>query len=806
MNMRRYAVSQKIIFLVAVLVPFVAIDLQAQSETAMELEEVIVLAKRDEAGLVETQPSDLFGIEKSLLETGRSASFISSKTLDAYGVTTVDDLTAVAPGTYTASFYGVEGALNVRGTLAETYFHGFKRIENRGTYQTPIGASSRVDILRGPPTVNFGPGKIGGLLNLEPMTSSDFGDVSDFSGEFDVTLGSYGKKNSSLQFSAPLSDNGGLDAYIEVEDSESFYRGLEPEHQMLQLTADFDLSDDWELTMGLMAYNAEGYTQIPGWNRITEELIADGTYITGRDTDLVDTNGNGQMEWAELSAQDPTFFAKLTNYPDFFLYADSDIAALDTDVGTTTLSTRDVYISDADFSETTTLTSFIDLIRNFDDGRQLKMQLFTDSLDNQRFVSYGFPADYDSKTIEARISYITPFENSAFNGVLNVGYSGRMYDAHKKESFNGGQIALDRRDISSGATANDIMGSPFNSDFFWDLDTETEWSYNALFAIADIEIADFIDLSLSGRYDYYDIESVENGDPVYSYATNFEGEDTQGEFTYSATLMLDLDSGVRPYVSYAETAAIEFDQAGDVAPDLIVQDEWLSEGELMEAGVKFDLMDGELTGSVAAYRQDRTELSTVGGSTVNRTRGEGVELELRYLATDNLSFTLTANKQKTTYLDGFDSYHLVPPSALGLDEASLYGTAIGVLSFSDSMYALTGSDYYLGELEDTLIPESVVSLYGSYVVTPSNFDRVGTVWGIRHVSESSGLAENAVTLPDYFLLQGSFFIESDSWELRFNIDNVLDETYFTALQNLYGDVAALPGKGREYRASYMYKF
>ena len=125
---------------------------QSDNETA-PVEVISVVATRDIAGFLESQPSNLlFGFEKSLLETPRSATFVSDDTLKAFGVTTVDDLTAVAPGTFTASYYGVEGALNVRGTLAETYFHGFKRIENRGTYQTPIGSTSRVDILRGPPT------------------------------------------------------------------------------------------------------------------------------------------------------------------------------------------------------------------------------------------------------------------------------------------------------------------------------------------------------------------------------------------------------------------------------------------------------------------------------------------------------------------------------------------------------------------------------------------------------------------------------------------------------------------------------
>ena len=280
----------------------VAAENSPQNTDSDLIEVISIKAKRDIAGFLESQPrSLLFGFEKSLLETPRSATFISDETLKAFGVTTVDDLTAVAPGTFTASYYGVEGALNVRGTMAETYFHGFKRIENKGTYQTPIGSTSRVDILRGPPTANFGPGKIGGLLNLEPKTarlSQGGGFLPDPVGEVQLTVGSYDKKNASFQVGLPVNigdAEGGIYTYVELEDSGSFYNGITPEHQMVQVTADFELANNWKLAAGVMSYTSQGYLQTPGWNRVTQDLIDNGTYISGRDTDLIDSNGNGRQ-------------------------------------------------------------------------------------------------------------------------------------------------------------------------------------------------------------------------------------------------------------------------------------------------------------------------------------------------------------------------------------------------------------------------------------------------------------------------------------------------------------------------------
>ena len=81
---------------------------------AQAVDEIVVTA-RDRAGLLEREPSDtVFGLTRPLIETARSASFISDETLDRFGVQTVDRLTAVSPGTYTASFFGVpEGTSTV---------------------------------------------------------------------------------------------------------------------------------------------------------------------------------------------------------------------------------------------------------------------------------------------------------------------------------------------------------------------------------------------------------------------------------------------------------------------------------------------------------------------------------------------------------------------------------------------------------------------------------------------------------------------------------------------------------------------
>ncbi len=133
-----------------------------------QIEEVVV------TGSLRSLPGEdveVFGFDKSLLETPRSASTISFEQIDRFNVADIDELVAFAPGTFTQSFFGVAGALDVRGTPGEVYFRGMRRLDNPGNYPTPIGASDRIDIVRGPASPIYGPSKIGGYLNFNPKSA-----------------------------------------------------------------------------------------------------------------------------------------------------------------------------------------------------------------------------------------------------------------------------------------------------------------------------------------------------------------------------------------------------------------------------------------------------------------------------------------------------------------------------------------------------------------------------------------------------------------------------------------------------------
>ncbi|MDB5454751.1 MAG: TonB-dependent receptor [Caulobacter sp.] len=773
----------------------------AAEDQISAVDEIVVKA-RDKAGLLEKQPSNMvFGLDKPLIETPRSASFVSDVTLARYGIETIDGLTAVSPGTYTASFYGVPGALNIRGTLAENYFRGFKRIENRGTYSTPIGAAAQIQVVRGPPTPIYGSGKVGGMLNFIPKSGKNEGGyLSEPTGEVALTYGSYNKKNATAQVGLPVNFGpvtGGVYAYGEVEDSHSYYKGIYPRRQTGELSADFDLGQGWTTAFGGMLYHSDGDVQTPGWNRLTQDLIDNRTYITGRDTSLTDSDKNGRLTPNEIGFYPYASALYLAYYG--FPQTDGK-HTLDTGVGTTKLSPRNVYISGADFSKTRTNTFYYDLAKALSPDSSIKLQLFYDDQENKRFVSYGYPAWFDSSVWEARVTY--NFAHDFMDGKVTtksfVGGSYRSFEGRRRESYNSGLIALDRRDIAFGATPTDIIDSPFTTEagnvgLQWENDNKTTWTQQGVFFTSDIMFGERLNLMLGGRYDDYDVKSNDTG--FLSYQIAGEQKASKGKGTYTASLTYKTPAGIMPYITYAKASALEMSQAGDIAPGLVADssDAWLSDSDLAEAGFKFQWLKGTLVGSVAGYRQNRTQLTGI-NATPTGTRAKGVEMEVRWLASENFSFTFSGNTQHTTVKGPDASFQYIPAYTAGVPGAQAFGGTYVVWAFN----SLPGR---AGDYDYTLIPKSVVSLYGAYTSDAYQWGKVGGTLGVTHVTKTAGTVQNAVTYPAYAVANASAYYEYGPYSATLNIDNLFDKLYFTPDADSYANLGALPSKGREWRVT-----
>jgi len=780
----------------------------AQQTAAPASSEIVVTA--DKAGLLEKKStSTVFGLDKPLLQTPRAATFVSDTTMERYGITTIDDLVEISPSSYTASFYGVPGSLNIRGTLAEDYFEGFKRVENRGTYTTPIGDASQIQIVRGPPNPNFGAGKVGGLLNFIPKTARDGAAfISAPTGEISVTGGDYNKADVTAQGGLPASFGpvqGGLYGYVDIDEAGSYYRGIDPKRQTGEFSGDFNLPGGWTTALQGMVYHSDGDVQTPGWNRITQSLIDTGTYTTGRNATLVDINGDGHIEPGEVGYY--PYGGQYGNLICYYYTCTNAVHQLTLGVGTTTLSPRTVYVSPDDLSRTTTYTSYFNLAKRLTDTSGLKFELFYDDLNNDRFVSYGFPASYQTYVIEGRGSYdfAADFGGGLIKTKSLVGVSYRYTNARVRESFNSGIIAIDRRDLSFGPSPTDLITSPFTQNnggqmgYPWELDIHSNIRDAGAFFTSDITLADRLDLIVGGREDDYNVASNDVGVLSYESADFAHADKSKG--TYNVSLSYKTDWGLFPYYSFDQASALEIDQASDLQPGTIASGGWLSDSYLEEAGVKFQELNSTLVGSLDYYQQTRSQLvqGAQGASTIQGTISKGVELEIRYIATKNISLTYAGDIQHTEVRGPDNSFVYIPPFAQGVAGVNGYGG-----SYAATISTLPGR---AGDYNYAIIPHSVNSAYLTYTSDAYDWGKAGLTLGGTHVSKTSMLIQNGVTYPDYWLVNLSTFYQKGPFTASLNIDNLFDQLYFTPNADpTYANVAALPGVGREWRLTLKRKF
>ena len=794
------------------------------AQSAPAVSEVVVTA--DRAGLLERKPNNtVFGLTKPLIETPRSASLVSATTIARYGIQTINDFVAVSPSTYTASFYGVPGSLNIRGTLADNYFQGFKLIENRGTYTTPIGDAAQIDVVRGPPSPIYGPGKVGGFLNFVPksaQTESLTGPV----GQLEATFGSYDKKRFNGQFGTPF-QLGGRDAgvylYAEGESSGSFYRGIRPSHVLGELTFDADLGGGWRFDTDALVIHSDGDVQTAGWNRLTPELINQQLYVTGRNTTLMTSPG---VPFLTPNQATPLAFGPYPFnftavggglYAAFFGFPIATPAQFHLDspgAGTLVkLSPRDIYIGPQDFSRTTTGAVAATFAKDVTPDSTLKLQLFYNGLENQRYVSYGFPAWFRAGVGEARATY--DFKAATADNAIStntiVGVADRYYQGRDMQSFNSGLIALDRRDLSIGATPTDSMCDPFALGITgyqiptncqgWEMDIHSTQNDAGLFGTTDITLWRRLDLLLGGRYDWYKVKSSDTG--ILPFEPTGPVSASKGRFTYTTSASYRLGWGLMPYITYAEDAALEVQQAGDIKPADIVSGGWLSKSRLLEGGLKFQFLRHTLVGAIDGYQQDRTSLAGLNAVT-QRTRSTGAEIEVRYLATKNLSFTMSGNLQHTEVLGPDTSTVYIPAYAVcGQNPAcrlSSWGGAYLVFNFN----SLPGR---AGNYELTSIPHAVGSLHASYISDDHDWGRAGVTAGGAYVSHTSGTIENAIVYPAYWLVDLSGFWQKGPYEVDLSLTNLADALYFTPNSDpTYVNMSAIPGVGREAQVTLKRRF
>jgi iron complex outermembrane receptor protein len=788
------------------------------------MEEVVVTG--DLNSLPGEDVKSIFGFNKSILETPRSVSTVSEELMDRMNMQDIDELVTVSPGSFTQSFFGVAGGLDVRGTPGETYFRGIRRLDNPGNYPTPIGASDRVDIVRGPASPIYGPSKIGGYLNFNPKSAriEETGAyIEENTGALSYTTGSWDKSVLTAEVGGPAEFAGkpmGFYLYGELENSDSFYENAPGvEQSLIQASFDMDLNDKVQLQFGGMYHDYSG-AQNAGWNRITQDLIDNGTYITGSPSPL-DTDGDGKISHQEYDVNGDGFtdlnpFAfwsgdnglpanSTLTFDDISGFFNSDLLALN-DVGTAILDPKTTLIGAEDHLENQVATLYFDVIIDTDAGWEVKNQLFYESYENVNENAYGFSQFHETYVIEEKLVLSKTYTFDSLVASVQLSPSIRFTDFEHGDDYTNEYFG--RRDLTGPSTALDarLLATSIDDDY-----TEYyigEYTDIGLAFLTDLAWENGLSLLIGARHDRLDMESRQPADKLLLASSNnfctdgscidLAAEDDVSGNSWTVSLSYEIaNTGIIPYVTVSEQATVIAGQGAELTVSNVASGGAFDSSELTEFGVKGELLeDGRLYFSLSHYEQERTDFSAQSIVTNQAVKTEGTEFELRWAVNDALFVGATYTNVEALNLASIDDgsrFSFYGAEDLpAIDPALLFGGQIG----GPVNVAASGG-------RRAGMPENIYSVYGTYL-----FDNgVSVSASVTDVDSVASGFSNSITLPAYTLVNMTLGYETESWKFSLTGKNLTDERYFRSnFPNLFGSTIVLPELPRHFIAKAQYSF
>ncbi len=792
------------------LVPLLgAMSAHAQTAPASDvLSEIVVTG--DRLDVMQTKPVDtVFGFGKTVVETPRSLTTITNDLLTKTIITDINDLVALTPGSFTQSFFGVAGSLDVRGTAGENYYRGVRRIDNPGNYPTPIGASDSIDIVRGPASPLYGPSRVGGYLNFNPKSKKAVdGDDSDPVGQIEATGGSWGKKVLNAEVRGPGTLFGkalGFSLYAESEDSGSYYENSATVQTLVQASFDLKLSDNLHSEFGAQYQHFKG-NQVAGWNRVTQNLIDHGTYITGSPSNL--SGGTGLLSQAAANAAglgtgsnfvfNPNtldtagMLAALNANPQF-----SNLALLNP--GTAHIDGNQVLVAPGDSLGDNVTNAYWDMIFDLSNGMQITNKTYYEYLDNINENAYGFSQYAKTWAFEDQVNVSMKLPvNDWLKTDLLFGPSVRYQDFDFGDDFNG--EFFDRRDITLPSGPVDARTLATRGQDKYTDHIRGHYTDLGMAFLADTKFFDKLSLLIGVRGDYFDMKSRQLDDtaPFPGYPGEV-ATGKKGAFSYSGSLSYDLPAHVIPYVTYAKQSTIITGEGGDIDTDTLAQGNAVAASTLKEVGVKTNQLDNHLFIAVDYFIQQRTDFSAQDEVSNNTTQAKGLEFETRYVVNPELTITgaftsmsvynlsAASSGEQFTFLGGQD--------LKGVDPSLIYGGAVGAVfpvnpngSLKAGLPKTLASINFLGSAEPW-----VPGLSGSVAITHSSF-------------AYSGFSQS-VKLPAYTLVNAGLRFERGKWSVNAEVKNLTDARYFRSnFPDLFGSSVVLPELPRNYLLSGTFRF
>jgi outer membrane receptor protein involved in Fe transport len=159
------------------------------------------------------------------------------------------------------------------------FFNGMRDSFTLNGYGAPISFNSvdSIDIVKGPASVQAGPGAgVGGAIDITTKMPSFVKPIADFNLEFDTQQ----KRRASFDVGAPLNSSIAGRVSFTEDDSGSYYYDMFFHQQSLFASVIDQVTSKYSVLV-TGGFENTTYRENDGVNRVNQQLIDNGTYLTG---------------------------------------------------------------------------------------------------------------------------------------------------------------------------------------------------------------------------------------------------------------------------------------------------------------------------------------------------------------------------------------------------------------------------------------------------------------------------------------------------------------------------------------------
>ncbi|MGA2692080.1 MAG: TonB-dependent receptor [Opitutaceae bacterium] len=767
---------------------------------------------------------DVMGDDTSIIDIPRSVSSVNAAWMEDRMVKNAMDFGQFSPGVYSAAQYGIPAVPFIRGDLSQVYVDGQIAMFSRNSTPPSFNGVEAMDIVKGPGSAVYGPQGEGAGGYVDFVMKQPYFD--SFHGEIDATLGywtpghSYSNPEVTLDFGGPLSDKFAYRVSYLERWGDGYYENLHNSTQDLFASAEYRMSKNLKFEGWFQMYS-DRTNENTGVNRVTQQFIDHGTYVTGPASPV--TTGNNAYFGYDIAPVGATPGTYGVN-------ADGSYSTVNTaTAGTTDLARTAALIGPDDTARSKLFQSQIKTTLDLTTDSFLVNRSMFSLGRSDKFETYGYdeyvPRDQE---IQDRLEYHNDFNIGSVENHLIVGADFRYswlisYQDFTTEPFSYYDLSQSASQIfypgyyyegktwGGGASVPGAPGFSANaSDPDEGAPSGDQWSYiydTAVFAQDVINITKRFSITPGYRFDH--IDATDSTPPViedgyYAYYTyyplatpiyiprgqssplyvnengvnhsTYMGYDVSGEKndqSYFLSLGFKLTDTTSLYATYDRADAIlgtsnfgGLDVSATAANfSQALQQSLSAVSTLYETGVKSSFLNNTLYVGAALFQQ--TKLGVQIGGTADKIKDEGIELDAVYQPSKAWSFNGNFTYQDATiYGDYFfqetgnylDSYN---PDYIVDGQP---GTGVGSPNF-------TGYQPPTGKMRAPGIPQIQANLFAVYK------NPMGWGVGIGPQIQGRQYANDQETLhiPTEAEWDGYVFYGTKVWDVRVNIKNLLNQ-------------------------------